>query len=192
MKKSKDILLLIVLALLVYFAFFQKPEIIEREVTITPKTEVKKDTKPVSIEDAKAEIKYIKGDTRYIKGDTILIKGETKYVKGDTIYMEIDTKKYTYKDSLANGILESIILADNIYDRKIKLTTFEKHTKETVVKSMFFLEANFDITFNGFIKSTSISLDYTHKNKWRIGAGPGIDFISGQPYVKAKFAIPLN
>jgi hypothetical protein len=185
MKKFKDVLLLIVLVLLVYFAFFKKPEIIEREVTITPKTEVKKDTKPIIIEKTKVEVKYLKGDTEYVKG-------ETKYIKGDTVYMEVDTKKYTYKDSLANGVLESIILADNIYDRKIKLTTFEKHIKETVVKSMLFLEADFDITLNGFVKSTSVSIDYTHKNKWRVGAGPGIDFISGQPYVKAKFAIPLN
>jgi len=195
-KLYKDIIKVVVivaLSIIVYKLYFEKESVIGTETIITPITDVKPNTQPIKIDTL-----YIKGNTEYVKGDTKYIKGGIQYKDGEVIYVDSSTvgsipvKKYTYIDSLANGILKAEIVADNIYNRKIKLTTFNKETTTTVVKSLLFLDFEIETYKDLNLRGASVSLDYINKNKWKIGVGVGYDLNFNQPYGKISFGIPLN
>lgn len=186
MKKAKNIAIFIILLILAYKVFFEGPTVIGTETTITAITEKKENTTPDDVETV-----YLKGDTKYIKGDTEYIKGEIVYVDSSEVN-SIKTKKWTYIDSLANGVLKSEIIADNIYSRKINLTTYNKETTTTVVKNLLFLEAQIELFREGRVRTLSVGLDYINKDKWKFGLGFGYDLMIKEPFVQFSFGIPIN
>ena len=156
---------IIAIALLLYL-YFSKPEIV-KSVT---KTEIKFDTITKVIDNTKPQsIKkvYIKLTDTIKLSDTI-----TKVVFKDKL-----TNKYTYRDTLENGVLESTIFADNIYKRNIKLTTFNKttttETTNTIIQSNLFFGAEFN--FSNTLHGGSINAYYVHKDKWLLKGGLGYD-----------------
>ena len=174
--------IIIILGLILVIAFLLTRDEVVKTETITnikylPKIEEKEDTKPISIEPTIVKIPI------KVPNDTIR----------DTIYKDVKTKKYTFKDTLPNGIVEATILSDKIYKRDIKLKTFDKHTTtkitNTIVQSNLFLGANVS-TFNKTeISQASLNLYYVHKDKFIIGAGLGNDFRSKQPITNFTLAI---
>lgn len=152
------------------YLYFSKPEIVK---TVT-KTEVKYDTITKIIDNTKPQsIKkvYIRIKDTIKESDTI-----TKVV-----YKDKEVNKYTYKDTLKNGVLESTIFADMIYKRNIKITTFDKttitETTNTIIKSNLFIGT--EVNFSNYVHSGSLNLYYVHKDKWLAKIGIGSD---GKPF----------
>jgi len=115
----------------------------------------------------------------------------------DTIWEEKEVKKYSYLDSLSNGIIKSTIIADNIYERSIELKTFDKvitkETTNTIVQNSLFLSFGVNkFLSTKEIKDLNVSIDFTKNNKWRIGATGGYDLKLKEPFIGVKFGIPLN
>ena len=170
--------IIIILGLILVIAFLLTREETVKTVTkveFIPTIEQKFNTKPVEV-----KMHTIKVPIQ-IPNDTIR----------DTIYKDISTKKYSFKDTLPNGVIESTILADNIYKRDVKLTTFDKHTTttNTIVKSNLFLGATVSSMNKTQINQASLNLYYVHKDKFIVGAGTGYDFISNQPITNFTLAI---
>lgn len=164
MKYLKIIPYIFIIVLL--YLYFSKPEIVK---TVT-KTETKYDTITKIINNTKPQsIKkvYIRIKDTIKESDTI-----TKVV-----YKDKEVNKYTYKDTLQNGVLESTIFADMIYKRNIKLTTFNKttttETTNTLIQSNLFLGT--DVNFSNYVHSLSLNLYYVHKDKWLAKIGVGSD-----------------
>ena len=168
MKYLKIIPYIFIIVLL--YLYFSKPEIVK---TVT-KTEVKYDTIKKIIDNTKPQsIKkvYIRIKDTIQESDTV-----TKVV-----YKDKEVNKYTYKDTLQNGVLESTIFADMIYKRNIKLTTFNEttttETTNTIIQSNLFLGT--DVNFSNYVHSLSLNLYYVHKDKWLAKIGIGSD---GKPF----------
>ena len=168
MKYLKIIPYIFIIVLL--YLYFSKPEVVK---TVT-KTEVKYDTIKKIIDNTKPQsIKkvYIRIKDTIKESDTV-----TKVV-----YKDKEVNRYTYKDTLQNGVLESTIFADMIYKRNIKLTTFNKttttETTNTIIQSNLFLGA--DVNFSNYVHSLSLNLYYVHKDKWLAKIGIGSD---GKPF----------
>tara|TARA_R110000803_G_scaffold63443_5_gene124145 strand:- start:8667 stop:9203 length:537 start_codon:yes stop_codon:yes gene_type:complete len=176
MKKYIPYLIIIILALL----YFNKPEIVKTK-TVT-NTIIKKvidtvdNTKPTKIE--KVFIKIV---------DTIRTNDTIEKV----VYKDRLVNKYTYIDTLKNGVLESVILADKIYKRDVKLTTFDKETTTTttnyIVKSNLWIGT--DLNINKSIQSQSLKLYYQHKDKFILSGGIGYNYAFKSTYYSVGLAI---
>lgn len=114
----------------------------------------------------------------------------------DTVYLDKEVKLYSYIDTLENGIIKSRIIADNIYSRNIELETFKEivttETTNTIVKSMIFLNVGANKYIEGPIRDAQVGVDYTRKDKWRVGINGGYDFNARSTFVGIKVGIPLN
>ena len=176
MKKYIPYIIIVILALL----YFNKPEIVktktETKIKYNTITKVIDNTKPTKIE--KVFIKLT---------DTIILNDTIEKV----VFKDKEVNKYTYVDSLSNGVLNSVILADKIYKRDVKLTTFDKETETTVtnyiVKSNLWIGTNLNI--NKSIESQSIKLYYQHKDKFIINGGIGYNYALNNTYYSVGFAI---
>ena len=176
MKKYIPYIAIIILALL----YFNKPEIVktktETKIKYNTITKIIDNTKPTKIE--KVFIKLT---------DTIRLNDTIEKV----VFKDIEVNKYTYLDSLSNGVLNSVILADNIYKRDIKLTTFDKETETTVtnyiVKSNLWIGTSLNI--NKSIESQTLKLYYQHKDKFILNGGIGYSFVNKNTYYSVGFAI---
>jgi hypothetical protein len=168
MKYLKIIPYIFIIVLL--YLYFSKPEIVKTVTKIETKydtiTKIIDNTKPQSIKKV-----YIRIKDTIKESDTV-----TK-----VIYKDKEVNKYTYKDTLQNGVLESTIFADMIYKRNIKLTTFNKttttETTNTIIQSNLFLGT--DVNFSNYVHSLSLNLYYVHKDKWLAKIGIGSD---GKPF----------
>ena len=176
--------IIIILGLILGIVFLLTNDEIVRVETVTkvkyiPIYDVKEETKPISIEP-----KIIKIPIK-VPNDTIR----------DTIYKEIHTKKYSFRDTLKNGVIESTILADNIYKRDIKLTTNDKvttiETTKTIFKSNFFVGGSVNMDLNNQINQAALNGYYVHKDVFIVGAGIGYDLIQKKPITNITLAIKL-
>ncbi len=169
--KTRNILTFVILLLLAFYIGFKsnKVEVIKTNTItkIDTITKVVDNTKPTKIE--KVFIKV---------PDTITVtKNDT--VKVDrVVFKDKEVNKYTYVDTVKNGRLEATILADTIYKRDIKLTTFNKET----TKDNFIIPSNImmglDTNINKGIHQTSLNLYYIHKDKWLLKGGFGYDLVN--------------
>lgn len=135
-------------------------------------------------------------NTKPTKIDKIVIKTIDTIKESDTItkivYKDLKVNKYVYKDSLKNGVIDATIVADNIYDRKVKLTTFNKETEttvtKTVVKSTLYFGVGVTTEFDRSINNASINAYYTHKNRFLLTGGLGYGVKSETPTVNLGVA----
>ena len=176
MKKYIPYIAIIVLIVL----YFSKPEIVktktETKIKYNTITKVIDNTKPTKIE-----------KVFYKVTDTVRLNDTIEKV----VFKDIKVNKYTYVDTLKNGVLNSVILADKIYKRDIKLTTFDKETEKTttnyIVKSNLWLGTN--TNFSKGIESQSIKLYYQNKDKFILNAGIGYSFINNSTFYSVGLAI---
>jgi len=175
-----NIILIVVIGILLWL-YFSK-EVVEKEVI---KTEIKYDTIINTIDNTKPQkIKkvYIRLIDTIKESDTI-----TKIV-----YKDKEVNQYKYKDSLENGIIESTILADNIYKRDVTLQTFNKTETTNITKTIF----KSSLYFGGMITSdldkslnnASINVYYTHRNKFLLTGGLGYGMKTDKPTVNIGLA----
>ena len=181
MKNKLNILLVISLGIVLWM--YLTKEVVAKEVTKTVTlydtiTKIVDNTKPTEVKKV-----YIKVADTIVKNDTI-----TK-----VIYKDKEVNQYKYTDTLQNGILESTILADKIYKRDIKLTTFNKNTTtntvKTIVKSELYFGSIFMFSPTKELENTSINAFYTHKNKWLITGGVGYNSIEKKPNISLGIAL---
>ena len=108
----------------------------------------------------------------------------------DTVFKDKEVKKYIYIDTLKNGLLESTILADNIYKRSIKLETFNKNTEttttNTIIKNSVMMGV--DTNLSSGIQQTSLNLYFIKGDKFLIKGGFGFDFPRKKPFYSVGFA----
>ena len=162
--------------IILLFLYFTKPEIIETvtvtETVIEKVTDTIDNTKPTKIKKV-----YIKVPVQKTVHDTI--EKRVEHLK--FVYLDKEVNQYTYKDSLANGVLTSTILADSIYKRSIKLSTFNETTTteitNTIVKPLLFIGLNASMTFDKKFDSGNINLYYVHKDKFLLNGGVGYNAI---------------
>ena len=178
----KKIIIILSVALgIVLWLYFAKEgvETIKTVTTYDTITKVIDNTKPTKIE--KVYIKVV---------DTIYKTKTVNLVVTDTVYKDKEVKKYTYKDSLPNGELTSIIYADNIYKRDIKLKTFNKNEKTTIklYKSVFYVGGGIMSDFDKRLDNVYISGYYTHKNKFLLGLGYGYSATLEKPTLNFQLA----
>lgn len=110
----------------------------------------------------------------------------------DTVYKDKEVKKYTYIDSLKNGVVTSTIISDHIYDRSVELKTSTKKITEYVVPNSLFINLESSHFFTGGMNDLEVSVDYTFKNKFRIGYSQGYNFVIKEPTYGFKIGIPLD
>lgn len=176
MKKYIPYVAIIVLIVL----YFSKPEIVktktETKIKYNTITKVIDNTKPTKIE-----------KVFYKVTDTVRLNDTIEKV----VFKDIKVNKYTYVDTLKNGVLNSVILADKIYKRDIKLTTFDKETEKTttnyIVKSNLWIGTN--TNFSKVLESQSVKLYYQHKDKFILNAGAGYSFINNNTFYSVGLAI---
>ena len=168
MNKTTIILILSILLLIMSYLYFKKqPETVKIVTSYDTITKIIDNTKP-------SVVRKI-----YIKVPKIVEKTTNSVSTIDTIYVNKEVQKYTYKDTLQNGVLESTILADNIYKRDIKLTTFNKNTTITKVQSSLYFGSIVNV-YDRSILNISSNAFYTHKNKWLITGGVGFNTINNK------------
>ena len=178
MKLSKTNLILIITILVLAWLYFAKEDV------ISVKTVTKYDTITNTIDNTKpTQIK------RIIIKTTDTIKENDTVTK--IVYKDKEVKEYKYKDSLKNGVVNETIIADNIYKRDIKLTTFNetKTITKTVVKSALYLGGTITSDFDKSINNASLNAYYTHKNKFLITTGLGYGIKTDKPNVNVGIAI---
>lgn len=166
--------------IILLYLFFNKPEIVRTKTVTKTKidtiTKIVDNTKPQKIEKV-----YIKVTDTVRKNDTI----------EKVVFKDKEVNKYTYVDSLENGVLESTILADKIYKRDIKLSTFNKETETTtthyITQSNLWIGTN--LNFNKSIESQSIKLYYQHKRKFILSGGIGYSYINNNTFYSVGLAI---
>jgi hypothetical protein len=180
MKSKINIILIIVVGVLLWLYFYK--EVVEKEVV---KTVVKYDTIINTIDNTKPQqIKkvYIRITDTIKESDTI-----TKIV-----YKDKEVNKYTYKDTLKNGVLTSIILADNIYKRDITLQTFNKTEKTTITKTVFksalYVGGMITSDLDKSLSNASMNVYYTHRNKFLLTGGLGYGIKTDKPTVNIGLA----
>lgn len=170
----------IAIALMFFFIGFKlnKVEVIKTKIKYDTITQIVDNTKPQQIKTVKVKvpIEVPKIINNY---DTIT----------EIVYKEVQTNEYKYKDVLKNGIIEETILADNIYKRDVKLTTFDKTIEKTVIKSNFYIGGTTTLNFDKSFSNASLGLFYSHKNKFLLGTSLGHNL--KQPNVNLTLAIKL-
>lgn len=170
--KNKISIMLGILVIVFTFLYFSKPEIVKTKTVtktvIDTVTVIKDNTKPTKIK--KVYIK-ITDTIKEIINDTLTVE--------KIIYKDKEVNQYKYTDSLENGIVNSVILADKIYKRDITLRTFNKHTTvettNTIVKSEWYFGSVITLDFNKSIRNASLNAFYTHRNKFLLTGGIGYD-----------------
>lgn len=181
--KNKIIIILsIAVAVLIYFVF-NKSEVIKTvtktHIEYIPETSKVINTSPISIKLLRIKVPVIR--------DSII---------KDTMYLDRNVKKYSYIDSLKNGTIKSSIIADNIYSRSVELETFKEKVTitdtKTIVKSMLFLDVGANRYIDKSLRDLNIGINYTIKDKWRIGIAGGYDFTLKDPFYGIKIGVPLN
>lgn len=168
--KTKNIIILLLLLAIAFFIGFKsnKVEVVKTKTETITKydtiVDVIDNTKPTKIEKVYIRLK-----------DTIKTHDTIEKV----VFKDKKVNKYTYIDTLKNGRLESVILADTIYKRDVNLTTFNKETTTTtdnyIVPSNFMFGTDTDF-YQGKATSTSLNLYYIHKDRWLVKGGMGIYF----------------
>lgn len=182
MKNLINVILLIAVILLSFYIGFRsnkvevvktKTEIVTRYDTIT---NVIDNTKPTQIKKV-----YITVNDTVRTHDTI----------NKVVFKDKQVNEYTYIDSLENGRLESVILADTIYKRSIKLDTYDKKTEttttNTIVKNSVMI--GIDTNIHSGIQQSSLNLYFINKDKWLVKGGLGYDFSSQNAFYSVGFAI---
>lgn len=180
--KSKIIIILSILLAILLWLYFAKEEVIK---TVT-KTVTKYDTIVNTIDNTKPQ---------QISKITIRVTDTIK--QNDTItkivFRNKLVNKYNYVDTFENGTINETILADTIYKRDVKLTTFNKETEtetiKTVVKSSFYVGGMITSELDKTIINTSVNGYYTHKNKFLLTAGLGYGIQTNKPTANIGFAI---
>lgn len=137
--------------------------------------------------------------------DTIrktITKNVNQPLRKNEILKEVVESKDTF--NLSNAKVFSTILAegkvlkhdlkvitnDSIITKLIERETFTENNKNTL-----FLNVSPLLNFNSSLIGAEASIDYTIKNKFRIGAGVGYIEpigVKGTAYFKVKIGIPLN
>lgn len=178
--KSKNILIVLCICLVVFFVgyFSNEREIVKTKTEVVTKydtiTKTIDNTKPTKIEKV-----YIKVPVK--THDTVT----------RVVFKDKPVNKYTYIDTVKNGRLESVILADTIYKRSIKLDVYNKETVKTItntiVKSSVMLGV--DTNINGGIQQSSLNMYYINKDKWLVKAGLGYDFTNTTHFYSVGIAI---
>jgi hypothetical protein len=181
--KNKIIVALsIIIAILTYITF-DRDDIIKSvtrtKIEFIPEVSRIVEAKPISVVFKKIKVPIIRDS-----------------ISKDTVWMEKNVKKYSYIDSLKNGIIKSDIIADHIYSRNVELKTFQKkitkETTNTIVKSMLFLDVGVNKYTDKTFRDVNIGVNYTRKDKWRVGVTAGYDFTIADAFIGIKIGIPLN
>ena len=182
MKHSKTFLWILFLITAFVVGFFSnKQEVIKTKTETVIKydtiTKIVDNTKPTKIEKVVIEVPKNIANTQL-----------------DTVYIEskqVTTNKYTYIDTLENGLLKSTIWADKIFKRSIELTTFNKETKttttNTVIKNSVMLGV--DTNINSGIQQTSLNLYFVRGDKWLVKGGLGYDIARQSHFYSVGLAI---
>ena len=192
MRKVKDIALVVAIIYIIISIIYMNSddEIVDIKDTIEKVETVVDNSTPVSV--TPMTIKVPKSSVvkkkPVIKNDSVI--DEIVYKPADSVFIE--AKEYKYVDSVSNGKLESWIVADNIYSRRIKLTTFNKKREITVVRSLWFIEFGPTFDFSFEVKSIDVGIKYVHKDKWSAGVLAGYDNMYKEPYVGFRIGIPLK
>ena len=179
--KDKIIIGLGIALAIVLFFLFQKPKVVvETQTTYDTIIETRLDT----IDNTKpTEIKEVIVKVPITKYDTI----------EKVVYKDVKTNRYTYLDTLSNGIVNSTIFADKIYERSISLKTFDKtivkNVKETIVMNTWYVGGTVNLNQNKNVLNQSLNVFYTHKGKWMIGGGLGYSNDSKEIYFPLTFAV---
>ena len=178
---KKIIGILVVLLIICLYLIFNKeqPEIKTYTTFKIIDTESKVvDTKPISVKLVNIKV-------------PVKEPFETKVT--DTVWRDKEVKQYTYKDSLKNGILTSVILADNIYKRDVSLKTTDTIINTEVIrtlnKSQLFIGGTMNLSKDLNALNPTLSLYYNRRNKFILGTGVGIS--NNQANVNVTFAIKL-
>ena len=190
--KNKIIIILSLAVVVLLYLLLNKDDIVKTitktKVVYIPETSKVVDTKPISV-----KLVIIKVPVDGVSEG--VSEGVVEIIR-DTVYKDKEVKEYTYIDTLSNGVLKSVILSDNIYKRDIELTTLNKETTvtttNTIVQNSLFLNFGINKYINNDVRDINISVDFTNKNKWRIGITGGYDFIIKDAFFGLKFGIPLN
>ncbi len=170
MKTRNIVILLVLLAISFYIGFkSNKVEIVKTKTeTITKYDTITKtidNTKPTKIEKVYIKVPNVIHDT-------------INLTKIDTVFSDKKVNKYTYVDTVKNGRLESVILADTIYKRSVKLTTFNENTNETITNYVIpnNVMMGVDTNINAGIQQTSLNFYFIKGDKWLFKGGFGYDF----------------
>ena len=180
--KNKIILIISIALCIVLWLYFAKEETIK----VVTKTVTKYDTIVNTIDNTKPQ---------QISKITIRVTDTIK--QNDTItkivFRNKLVNKYNYVDTFENGTINETILADTIYKRDVKLTTFNKETTtettKTVVKSAFYIGGMITSELDKTIVNTSVNAYYTHKNKFLLNTGLGYGIQTNKPTVNIGIAI---
>lgn len=182
MKTIRNVSIFIFIVLLAFYIGFKsnKVEIVKTKTETVTKydtiTNIIDNTKPERVRKV-----FIPVTDTVISHDTIK----------EVVFRDKKVNEYTYIDSLENGRLESVILADTIYKRSIKLDVYNKNTEttitNTVVKNSIMLGV--DTNIQGGIQQSSLNLYFINKDKWLIKGGLGYDFSSQNAFYSVGFAI---
>ncbi|WP_272151877.1 hypothetical protein [Tenacibaculum aiptasiae] len=172
------------------------------EVKTTEKTTITKEVKQRKDSISHDSIINRKVITIYDTIRKTITKNVNQPLKKNEILKEVVESKDTF--NLSNAKVFSTILAegkvlkhdlkvitnDSIITKLIERETFTENTKNTL-----FLNVSPLLSFNSSLIGAEASIDYTIKNKFRIGAGVGYIEpigVKGTAYFKIKIGIPLN
>jgi len=179
--KNKIITTLAISLSIILWLYFTKEETIK---TVT-KTEIKYDTITNTIDNTKPN-----------KITRITIRVADTVKENDTItkiiYKDKLVNRFQYTDVFENGIVDSDIVADTIYQRNVKLTTFNKTETTTVTNTLFksslYVGGMLTSDFNKSISNVSINAYYTHRNKFLLTTGLGYGIDTDKPTVNVGLA----
>ncbi|MCF2875432.1 MULTISPECIES: hypothetical protein [unclassified Tenacibaculum] len=188
---------LLFLMLILNFKTCKKKEVKTTETTTTNK-EVKQRIDSVSHDTIIHRKEFVVYDT--IR--KVILEYVKKPLKESEVLKEVVKSKDTF--NLSNAKVYSTIFSegkvlkhdlkvitnDSIITKLIERETFTENTKNTL-----FLNVNPLLSFNSSLIGAEASIDYTIKNKFRIGAGVGYIEpigVKGTAYFKVKIGIPLN
>ncbi|WP_272149138.1 hypothetical protein [Tenacibaculum aiptasiae] len=133
----------------------------------------------------KTIIKYVKKPRKESEVLKEVVKSKDTFnLSNAKVYSTIFSEGKVLKHDL------KVITNDSIITKLIERETFIENTKNTL-----FLNVSPLLSFNSSLIGAEASIDYTIKNKFRIGAGVGYIEpigVKGTAYFKVKIGIPLN
>ncbi|WP_299124192.1 hypothetical protein [uncultured Tenacibaculum sp.] len=198
----KDLIKYILFVLIVFILGFNLNTCVKQESRTTEKTTITKEVKQRKDSISHDTIIHRK---EFVVYDTIK-KVILEYVKKPRKESEVLKKVVKSKDTfnLSNAKVYSTIFSegkvlkhnlkvitnDSIITKLIEREIFTEKTKNTL-----FLNVSPLLSFNSSLIGAEASVDYTIKNKFRIGAGVGYIEpigVKGTAYFKVKIGIPLN
>ncbi|CAL2104482.1 conserved protein of unknown function [Tenacibaculum sp. 190130A14a] len=96
-------------------------------------------------------------------------------------------------------VVSSIIAEGRVLQQDFKVTTADSIINHFIEKTIYkernklFLNVSPTIGFNGVFTGGELSIDYTIKDKIRLGVGVGVlQDIQTKPYIKFSVGVPLN